>query len=330
MPSREINLPDDLEEMAQMATDSFQYPENPSWSIQEDEKESIVESFQSLRRSWWMLRIGQLFMPGMRDLLNGLLWEEDGKIVSIVMIQKRGSSNNWMVNTVATLPEYRRRGYARKLVEGSLDLMRSRGAEIAVLDVIDANYPAYTLYENIGFEHFSGQYELEYKPSGVHPTQEWPAELVLEPTNVFNWQARYELIKRISPESIQKYEPVDEARFHSPTFLRVMYPILTRAQKMKSEVYLVRLAENNQVIGYFFLDIRTNHKGRHSLSMRLDPAYKQYSTVLVEQAVHQLTQADPDLFIEMGGPSWQQHLADAALEFGFSQRILLHRMGIKL
>lgn len=330
MPIREFILPKDLEELAQVAADSFQYPENPDWGIQEDEKDSLVESFHNLHRSWWMVRIGQLFVPSMRDLLNGLLWEENGKIVSMVMVQKRASSQNWIVGTVATLPGYRRRGYARKLVEGSLELMRDRGAEIAILDVIDANFPAYTLYQNLGFEHYTGRYEMEYKPAGVYPAPQMPAELTLEPTSLFNWQPRYELSKRIAPESIQTYDPTEPSLFRQPAFMRLFYPILVRAQKIRSEVFLIRHRQSAQVIGYLFLDSRLNNSGRHNIALRLDPDYAQFSSVILEQAIHHVSSITPDLFIGMSVFTWQQHVADAARELGFSQRVLMHRLGITL
>ena len=330
MTIRKLNLPHDFKELTIMVADSFQYPENPNWSIQEDERESIADSFKSMQHTWWLIRLSQIFIPSMRDIFNGLVYEEDGKITSTVVFQKRGSSNNWIVGTVATLPEYRRRGQARKLVECALDEMRKRNVEIAILDVIDANVPAYTLYQNLGFEHFSGKTEMEFQPPNAYPEPEVPAEFSIEESRLFDWQPRFELATRIEPESIQKYNPTEASLFRPPAFLRIFYPILLKAQKIQSEMFLLRHNETQQVIGYISLDIQGNHKGRHDISLRLDPAYASAAEIFLEYALHRVTTVDPDLMVEMSIFSWQEHVIDAALALGFAKRVQYHRMGIEL
>ena len=103
MTIRDLKLPQDLAELGPMLSASFQYPENPEWSEQEDERESLVSDIASIARSWWMIRIGQVFIPAMRDLLPGKVWVEDGRIAGVVLVQRRGSSSDWLVSTVATL-----------------------------------------------------------------------------------------------------------------------------------------------------------------------------------------------------------------------------------
>ena len=181
MTIRDLSLPADLKELGPMLAESFQYPENPDWGVQDDERESLVEDIESLRRWWWMIQIAQIFSTKMRDLLPGKVWIEDGKIAGAVLYQRRGSSNNWLIGTVATLPDYRRRGIARKLVEESLADIKAKKAETVVLDVIDANLPAYQLYTSLGFEHFSGNLDLEFTPAGIVTKPEFPPEYRLVP-----------------------------------------------------------------------------------------------------------------------------------------------------
>ncbi len=47
--------------------------------------------------------------------------------------------------------DYRRRGYARAIVEGLLQKGRDKGASHAYLQVTDGNHPARSLYETLGF-----------------------------------------------------------------------------------------------------------------------------------------------------------------------------------
>ena len=225
MPIRDIRLPTDLLPLGEMLMDTFQYPENPAWSVQSDEQEDFAETIKNLARLWPVIRFGQIFSASLRDLLRGCVWEEDGKIVGCTMVQRRGSTNIWIVGTVGVLPEYRRRGLARKLVQRGIEIIRERGGEKAFLDVIDGNIPAFKLYESLGFEHYSGNIEMQMHPECVLPKPELPADYSLSKLERFDWQPRYDLEKRIAPANMLKYEPVEEGRFRHPPAMRLILPL---------------------------------------------------------------------------------------------------------
>lgn len=330
MTIRDLKLPQDLAELGPMLSASFQYPENPEWSEKEDERESLVSDIANIARSWWMIRIGQVFIPAMRDLLPGKVWVEDGRIAGVVLVQRRGSSSDWFVSTVATRPEYRRRGIARELVQAGLDFIRDKGGKIVILDVIAANLPAYKLYESLGFEHFSGNFNLEYPAQGVYLAPELSPEIRLEATTIFNWEPRYQLMKRISPETIQRYDPVDNGHFRQPGFMRLVLPLISRAQKVRQNTVLIHHLPTQQVIGYLFYDVRTGGKGRHSFNLRLDPAHAAQAPRLIQWVLHQTTAGDPSLIVDTVLPTWQQFSIDAAREQGLQQRVHFHRMGLSL
>lgn len=329
MTLRDLKLPQDLEELAPMIADSFQYPENPAWGVQDDERESLVEDINSLRRSWWIIKIGQVFLPAMRDLLTGKVWEEDGRIAAVVLVQPRGSSDQWVVGTVATRLEYRRRGLARKLVSANLDFLKEKKARTAILDVIDANLPAYELYKSLGFEHYGGDLDLELAPGQVVPAVDFPEGYTLESAGLFNWQARYDLLARISPDELQRYEPVEEALFRQPGYWRALLPILVRVQKIRPGFAVARHMASGQVAGYVRWDAKLNGKGRHSLGARVDPDHALLAGPLLAHALHEMTSIDPGLVCEMGVPTWQQAVLDAADALGFTRRLLYHRLGIR-
>jgi ribosomal protein S18 acetylase RimI-like enzyme len=330
MTIRDLNLPKDLAELGSMLAESFQYPENPDWGVQDDERESLVEDIAALRRSWWMIQIGQVFIPAMRNLLPGKVWEEDGKIAGVVLLQQRGSSNHWVVGTVATRPEYRRRGIARKLVEAGLDFLREKGAENAILDVIDANHPAYQLYLSLGFEHYSGNLDLDLSPDVISAEPEPLEGYQFEPVSLYDWQTRFEIMKQISPEGIQKYEPVDESLFRQPGYMRVIMPLFARAQKVEQQVITIRHMDSDQLVGYLRWDARKGGKGRHGLGIRLAPEHAHIARQMLEYGLNHLRSIDSSLIVEMGMPSWQTYAAEAAYEIGFQKRLLYHRLGLVL
>ncbi|MEM1658639.1 MAG: ribosomal protein S18-alanine N-acetyltransferase [Candidatus Jordarchaeales archaeon] len=88
--------------------------------------------------------------------------EVDGEIVGYIMnrIERGLSSLNpspfrivkkGHVVSIAVMPDYRRRGIGRMLLERGLQAMRKYGAEEAVLEVRVSNEPAISLYKRIGF-----------------------------------------------------------------------------------------------------------------------------------------------------------------------------------
>ena len=148
MPMRAIRFPGDLRSLTDMLVRTFQYPDHPEWGIREDEQQDILRTINSLRRLWPIIRVLQLFSPALRDLFRGFLWEEEGPIVGLVLCARQGTTKTWEVDIVGVVPEFRGQGIARQLLTRSLDDLRERGADKAVLGVIDRNVPAYSLYKS--------------------------------------------------------------------------------------------------------------------------------------------------------------------------------------
>lgn len=80
--------------------------------------------------------------PALRNIIQGYVWDENSKSVGSIMVQQRGSSNSWVIGNVGVLPEYRRRGIARALIEASLERISNLGGKVAILSVIDGNVAA--------------------------------------------------------------------------------------------------------------------------------------------------------------------------------------------
>jgi len=120
----------------------------------------------------WALVLGR-FNKFFRELLGGYVWEDHGQIVGSVVMQPRGlERRKWNISAVATHPDYRRRGIARRLMEAAIEHIRERGGELALLAVHSDNTPAYQLYLGLGFTRFDsvtllrldGIPDVEFKP----------------------------------------------------------------------------------------------------------------------------------------------------------------------
>lgn len=330
MSLRLIELPADFAPLSEVITGSFQYPENEAWSIQTDEKEQFVASIRNLRRIWPLIRLIQAASPTLRDLIRGCVWEEDGRAVGITIVQRRGATDVWIVGTVGVLPAYRRRGIARKLVEAALDLIRAQGGTRAFLTVIDGNLPAYTLYQRLGFEHYSGSIEFQATPEQAPPATVLPGGYVQAALDRFDWQPRYQLEKRIAPPSLHQYEPVEEGRFHHPAMTRLLLPLVMRAQGMREKEFAIRTAGEGQIVARGEYGIPTRGKGINRLWARLDPAHPELAPYLVNYLLRQVMTLRPGRRVEFSVPQWMEALVAAAEEAGFERRLEYCRMGLVL
>ncbi|MBR1798148.1 MAG: ribosomal protein S18-alanine N-acetyltransferase [Clostridiales bacterium] len=59
------------------------------------------------------------------------------------------------LGNICILPEYRGKGVGRALINGLMERLRSKGAEVVFLEVEAGNETAVGLYESIGFERYN-------------------------------------------------------------------------------------------------------------------------------------------------------------------------------
>jgi GNAT superfamily N-acetyltransferase len=331
MGLRAFRLPADLPILTDLIPPAFQYPENPEWSIAPDEVESFVDSMNGIRRIWPLIRVAQWVAPPLRDVLRGFIWEEDGKAVGLTNIMRQGNTNRWYIGNVAVLPEYRRRGIARQLVQACMDYARERGATRIGLDVVAGNMPAYTLYEKLGYEHYTGQVELICESEVViADAVPMPAGYSVDPVPPMTWQPRYDLMKRILPPAVQKYAPAEEGAFRQPRVLRYLAPIITNAMGNKVQPYVARRASDSAVVATCSTTIRLRAGGVNEISLALDPAHAVMAPYLVRRLLHEVRAASPDRRVESVVPQWQSPVIAAMVEAGFRQKLEHHTMGISL
>ena len=142
---RPLNLPAVFKSLTQLTIDTFQYPENESWSVQSDNQENIADMFKSAQKIWHLMHLAQIISPALQDIICGYIWEHEHQPVGMIIMQRQNKINTWLIGNVAVIPAFRRQGIARMLVETGLGFIREHGGEMALLGVISGNLPAYTL-----------------------------------------------------------------------------------------------------------------------------------------------------------------------------------------
>ena len=90
---------------------------------------------------------------------------------SIMNVLPEHPPGAWIVENVATLPEFRRRGLVDRLMEEILKRGRGRGATVADISVFIGNDPAQRAYEKCGFatvaEKLNPEFESVYRAVGT-------------------------------------------------------------------------------------------------------------------------------------------------------------------
>ena len=331
MPMRPLRLPADLTVLGEVVPRAFQYPENPEWSLRRDEMEDIVRTIRSLRRIWPLVRILQIFSPTLRDLFRGFVWEENGQLVGVVITQRHGTTSLWEVGLVGVLPEYRRRGIARRLLSRSLEELREREAERANLGVIDRNVPAYSLYTSLGFEHYGGVVEFEIATTGSPEVPVLPEGYVEEPVKRSkSWRVRYELDRRINPPELTRYEPVVLGRYRPPLLLRPVLPLLRVLRRREVKVIRLRRTRDGQVAALGRYDVPKREGGVNSIRVVLDPEHPELADYLVSHHLERAIARGPGRRVDFFVPDWMGHVLEAAERYGFTKRLHYHTLGLSL
>jgi len=327
MELREIRLPQDFAPIGDMIVDTFQYPENPEWSVQTDEQEHIAHAIKSFRKLWPLVRVMQLISPPLRDIFRGYVATEGGKIVGLTMVQRRGTTSTWIVGTVGVLPDYRRRGLARKGLEKSLELMKDHGATKTGLGVINGNTPARSLYESLDFEVFDSTFDCTLKKPTAPSIPPLHADYEIVKLKRSDWQTRFNLEARITPAEVRHHEPVEKGRFKQPLAMRLLVPIINLVQREKEEDFIVRESATGRVIGRCGYSASLRGKGVNGIRVRLDPAVPEPAEHLVGLMLQKVVSLSPNLRIEIGIPRWMPAILDAAVSYGFEKRVEYMKMG---
>jgi len=327
MELRPLRLPTDFAPIGDMLFDTFQYPENPEWSVQTDEQEQFSHAIKSFRRLWPLFRVLQIISPPLRDIFRGYVATEDGKIVGLTIVQRRGTTSIWVVGTVGVLPEYRRRGLARKGLEESLEMMTEHGATKTWLGVINGNTPAQGLYESLGFEVYDATMDYTLTDPKPPSVPSLPAGSTISKLKNSDWKTRFDLEERIAPEEIRLYEPVERGRFRQPLALRMLVPIINLVQREKEEDFVISKSPGGKVVARCGYSASMRGKGVNSIRVRLDPEHPELASHIVGSMLHKVVSHSPKLRVEFGVPRWMPAVAEAAESYGFTRRVEYLKMG---
>jgi ribosomal protein S18 acetylase RimI-like enzyme len=328
MSIRPFQLPQDIDLMNFLVMEGFQYPENPAWSVQEDEIHGMVDRINGAKKLWPVIRILRIFVPLFRDILCGFIDEEEGQPAGLINYMRQRNTPEWYIGNVTVLPAYRRRGIARRLVQATLDELRNRRAQAAFLDVVVGNDPAFDLYKEMGFEEFTQSFEYQLsKESSILP-EPLPPGYQLKPLSPFDWRTRFHFAQRVIPDRITSYEPVTEARFRVSWILPLIGGLLESAGGSRTERFVIQAVEG-KVIAIGQYSYRLREGGTNFAVVSIDPDHPQLAGFTLHHIFSEIQKASPGRRIGITFQEWESALIRCAQEMGCEKRFGAHRMGLR-
>lgn len=163
------------------------------------------------RVGWLGWALGRLLLPPAANP-DGFVWIEDGRVIgNASLLTVEGRPERWVMANVAVLPEYRRRGIARAMVQAGLALAAERRAHAVVLQVESGNQAAQALYTSLGFRTLATR-TTWIRPSGAL-VEHSQARGQVRRRQPADWVAQWSLAQRVCPEGLFWPYPLNPAFF---------------------------------------------------------------------------------------------------------------------
>lgn len=308
------------------------------------------EELKAVRRLVpWVLLLGR-FSKFFREMLGGYVWEDQGQIVGSVMVQPQGlERRKWYISAVATHPDYRRKGIARRLMESAIEHIRQRGGELALLSVRADNEPACLLYRRLGFIHFDSITQLKLKTmplfghiehfdsSASRPSfKEIVAHMDraiylapgyrLRPMGLGEWRARYELAKEATPPEVQSFNPISEQEYRVTLWMRLWGPFLDLLRGVKTHYWAAECGD--RVVGVLALQA-ARYQSMHQLRMLVHPEHNSVAEALLLKGLS-LLQGYIGYGVLATVRSSCTELRRLLMQYRFVEVNTFHQMGLRL
>ncbi|NPD89134.1 MAG: GNAT family N-acetyltransferase [Asgard group archaeon] len=236
------------------------------------EARNIFEEFKSLKP---FLNFMGFFSKNYKHVLDGFIIEDSqGEIIASVNVGY-SLEDKYEISMVATHPDYRRRGFARKLVNEAIEHSKKLGAKMCILEVLDINEPAYKLYKSLDFVHYDTNTRQKLEPDQLSSVKlvELPKEYQLQELerNKKTNKERYELDLKSTPEEVQIFHPVQKSRYFRPLLIRIIRPIARLVLKPNTKTWSIY--KDEKLVGTIYVNLSKKEGIPHRLDLMVDPKH---------------------------------------------------------
>jgi hypothetical protein len=135
-----------------------------------------------------------------------------------------------------------------------------------------------------------------------------------------------EFVKRITPEKIQRYEPIRKERFQPPLAIYILGPLLQFLNGSKTEQFL--LLKDGQATALGTYTYRTRSGGLNYASLQVDPACPELAPVAINHLLSSVQKKSLGRRLEINLKNWQPALLQAAEAVDCTRRYTFSQMAI--
>jgi ribosomal protein S18 acetylase RimI-like enzyme len=239
-----------------------------------------------------------------------------GQLVGTTSLSREGEA--WYIGMVMVDPEYRRRGFARALVEAACDEARARGVKRVILHVREENTPAKNLYLSLGFTLFERVFHFvkEVERGEPEPRPLPPGYQLME-VKPFDRQAFRVMDATQEERSAEVYGP----SHYPPLYVRLLFYLF---QPSKIERYAI-LADGKWAGVYTFRFISRKEAARTGVHLYPEHRGKGLEQALLARALARAAaMGAPKLAIAANEEN--KPLCTACGELGFTRAFTMEGM----
>ena len=240
---------------------------------------SIRATLEEFKSFMPLFKIMGIFSKNFRHVFDGFVFENnEGKIVSTVNIGFSGDF--WEIAMVATHPDYRRKGLAKKLIIKSLDHAKQHKAKKCVLEVLEENEPAYKLYRNMGFNHFDTKVKMRLDKEKISDIKkiELPQEYTIQQRKQDKKTslAMLRVEEKATPDEVLHFMPVNKIKYQKTLMMRMLRPIFKLIAKSKARRWTIHFGD--KIVGILYADVGRRKDSCHNIDVIVDPEYEKKLT----------------------------------------------------
>ncbi len=299
---RKINLAKEANQIVELLSSVFQYPNHPEWSADKESIQVIQQRARAYRR---MAPILNLF-PSYKNRIQGLAYDVEGETVGFSLFYET-SPTIWYIDYIGVLANYRKKGIGKALVAATLERIREFAGSYVSLAVSKGNLPAENLYSQFGFSPITERIALEMQGGKSISPVEADNDFETQVTSQREWEAQYAVADAAIPDVIKSKHPItpDSYKPGRLAFISRAFNFLA-GRKFK----FITLQKDASLVGWSFLNMSRNGRVLNAIEiMTIDDDH--VAEYLLTHSLNIITQANTAP-ISLRLDSWQDALVQAA------------------
>ena len=205
--------------------------------------------------------------PAASKLALGYVWERDGRIIGNVTILTTAVKQRFLVVNVAVHPDYRRQGIARRMMHKVTEVVRQRGGNQILLQVVKQNEAAIALYQSLHYRTLGSMRTWNAEASRIRPVEAAAGPGRIRELRRSEWRLAYDFDRHCLHPDLNWPEPPEPETYRTGILRRIGHFLNGRAV----ENWLMVTADK-KIAGMATLVMEYGRS--HNLAIRVAPEWR--------------------------------------------------------